>query len=127
MTTSNSPSQLVLLGYTFIGGALGAVSRGFLTHFGSDPIDIFIANIIGSFVLALALTVPALAKPERQALLGSGFAGGFTTLSGIAILAVLGKLSPDIVVAYISLSIVFGLLAYWMGDAVGRRIKRASK
>jgi len=127
MTTSNNPSQLVLLGYTFIGGALGAVSRGFLTHFGSDPIDIFITNIIGSFVLALALTVPALAKPERQALLGSGFAGGFTTLSGIAILAVLGKLSPDIVVAYISLSIVFGLLAYWMGDAVGRRIKRASK
>jgi len=127
MTTSNNPSQLVLLGYTFIGGALGAVSRGFITHFGSDPIDIFIANIIGSFILALALTVPALAKPERQALLGSGFAGGFTTLSGIAILAVLGKLSPDIVVAYISLSIVFGLLAYWMGDAVGRRIKRASK
>jgi fluoride ion exporter CrcB/FEX len=127
MTTSNSPSQLVLLGYTFIGGALGAVSRGFITHFGSDPIDIFITNIIGSFILALALTVPALAKPERQALLGSGFAGGFTTLSGIAILAVLGKLSPDIVVAYISLSIVFGLLAYWMGDAVGRRIKRASK
>jgi fluoride ion exporter CrcB/FEX len=127
MTTSNNPSQLVLLGYTFIGGALGAVSRGFITHFGSDPIDIFITNIIGSFILALALTVPALAKPERQALLGSGFAGGFTTLSGIAILAVLGKLSPDIVVAYISLSIVFGLLAYWMGDAVGRRIKRASK
>ncbi|MEY4079140.1 MAG: hypothetical protein RIS80_909 [Actinomycetota bacterium] len=117
----------MLLGYTFIGGALGAVSRGFITHFGSDPIDIFITNIIGSFILALALTVPALAKPERQALLGSGFAGGFTTLSGIAILAVLGKLSPDIVVAYISLSIVFGLLAYWMGDAVGRRIKRASK
>lgn len=116
-----------VLGFTFLGGALGSLSRGFITHFGSDPIDIFIANIVGSFILALALTVPALATPERQAFLGSGFAGGFTTLSGIAIISILGKLSPDIVVAYISLSVAFGLLAYWLGDAIGRRIKRATK
>jgi fluoride ion exporter CrcB/FEX len=127
MTMSNSSSTLKLLGFTFLGGALGAVTRGFITQFGSDPIDIFIANIVGSFILALAMTVPVLATPERQAFLGSGFAGGFTTLSGIAILAVLGKLSPDIVVAYISLSIIFGLLSYWLGDTVGRRIKRAGK
>lgn len=124
---SNSSTNLRVLGYTFLGGALGSLSRGFITHFGSDPIDIFIANIVGSFILALALTVPALATPERQAFLGSGFAGGFTTLSGIAIISILGKLSPDIVVAYISLSVAFGLLAYWLGDAIGRRIKRAAK
>ena len=124
---SNSSTSLRVLGFTFLGGALGSLSRGFITHFGSDPIDIFIANIVGSFILALALTVPALATPERQAFLGSGFAGGFTTLSGIAIISILGKLSPDIVVAYISLSVAFGLLAYWLGDAIGRRIKRAAK
>lgn len=124
---SSSSSSLKVLGFTFLGGALGSLARGFITHFGSDPLDIFVANIVGSFILALTLTIPALATPERQAFLGAGFAGGFTTLSGIAILSVLGSLSPDIVVAYISLSIAFGLLAFWLGDSIGRRIKRASK
>lgn len=124
---SSSSSSLKVLGFTFLGGALGSLCRGFITHFGSDPLDIFVANIVGSFILALTLTIPALATPERQAFLGAGFAGGFTTLSGIAILSVLGSLSPDIVVAYISLSIAFGLLAFWLGDSIGRRIKRASK
>lgn len=127
MTMSNSPVKIRLLVLTFVGGALGAVSRGYLTHFGSDPLDIFIVNVVGAFILAITATVPALATPERQALLGSGFAGGFTTLSGIAIITVLGKLSSDIAVGYIAFTIAFGLLAYWLGDAVGRRIKRVAK
>jgi fluoride ion exporter CrcB/FEX len=73
------------------------------------------------------MTVPALATPERQAFVGSGFAGGFTTLSGVAIIAVLGKLSPDVAAEYIALTIGFGLVAYWMGDIVGRRIKQAKR
>ena len=124
---SNSPISIRLLAFTFFGGALGAVSRGFLTHFGSDPLDIFIVNVVGAFILAISATVPALATPERQAFLGSGFAGGFTTLSGIAIITVLGKLNGDGATGYVLLTIAFGLLAYWLGDAVGRRIKRESK
>ena len=119
--------QLKILGFVFLGGALGAVTRGFITEFGSDPLEIFIANMVGAFILALSMTVPALATPERQAFLGSGFAGGFTTLSGVAIIAVLGKLSPDVAAEYIALTIGFGLVAYWMGDIVGRRIKQAKR
>ena len=125
MTTK--PSSVRLLGYVFMGGALGAVTRGFITEFGSDPLEIFIANLVGAFILALSMTVPALSSPERQAFLGSGFAGGFTTLSGVAIIAVLGKLSPDVAAEYIALTIGFGLVAYWMGDIVGRRIKQARR
>ena len=119
--------QFKILGYVFMGGALGAVTRGFITEFGSDPLEIFIANMVGAFILALSMTVPALSSPARQAFLGSGFAGGFTTLSGVAIIAVLGKLSPDVAAEYIALTIGFGLLAYWLGDAVGRRIKQANR
>jgi fluoride ion exporter CrcB/FEX len=119
--------QGTLLVFTFVGGALGAVTRGFITEFGSDPLEIFIANMVGAFILALSMTVPALSTPERQAFLGSGFAGGFTTLSGVAIIVVLGKLSPDVAAEYIALTIGFGLAAYWMGDAIGRRIKQARR
>jgi fluoride ion exporter CrcB/FEX len=119
--------QGTLLVFTFMGGALGAVTRGFITEFGSDPLEIFIANMVGAFILALSMTVPALSAPERQAFLGSGFAGGFTTLSGVAIIVVLGKLSPDVAAEYIALTIGFGLAAYWMGDAIGRRIKQARR
>ena len=64
---------------------------------------------------------------ELEFKLEAGFAGGFTTLSGVAIIAVLGKLSPDVAAEYIALTIGFGLLAYWMGDTVGRRIKQAKR
>ena len=121
------PPSARILALVFAGGALGAVTRGFITEFGSDPLEIFIANMVGAFILALSMTVPALSSPERQAFLGSGFAGGFTTLSGVAIIAVLGKLSPDVAAEYIALTIGFGLLAYWLGDAVGRRIKQANR
>jgi hypothetical protein len=40
---------------------------------------------------------------------------------------VLGKLSPDVAAEYIALTIGFGLVAYWMGDIVGRRIKQAKR
>ena len=79
--------QLKILGYVFLGGALGAVTRGFITNFGSDPLEIFIANMVGAFILALSMTVPALSTPERQAFLGSGFAGGFTTFSSLALIS----------------------------------------
>lgn len=121
------PPSARILTLVFAGGALGAVTRGFITEFGSDPLEIFIANMVGAFILALSMTVPALSSPERQAFLGSGFAGGFTTLSGVAIIAVLGKLSPDVAAEYIAFTIGFGLLAYWLGDAVGRRIKQANR
>jgi fluoride ion exporter CrcB/FEX len=116
-----------ILGLTFLGGALGALTRALVTNFGSDPLEILIANIVGAFILALAMTLPVLNTPERQAFVGSGFAGGFTTLSGVAIIAVLGKLSPEIAIEYISLTIGFGLLAYWLGDVVGRRIKQVGR
>jgi len=82
-------------GYLFIGlgGALGAISRVFLSKFLPSfflniPLKILCINILGCFVLGLLTEIMALHWPASiniKHFLVQGFLGGFTTFSAFAL------------------------------------------
>lgn len=114
-----------------LGGAMGAVSRFLVGNIvgkalGSAwPYGTFIINIVGCFCMGVLMTVIV----ERQLLpaawrlfLCVGFLGGFTTFSsfGYETISLInnGKLLEAI--AYVSGSVLLGLLATAIGVYVGR-------
>jgi CrcB protein len=83
------------VGLVFIGGAAGTLSRYGLTLLIPDwsgvPVATCGINAAGAFLLGLLLEVLALGGPDRgrrrllRLLLGTGFLGGFTTYSALAV------------------------------------------
>ncbi|WP_044575370.1 fluoride efflux transporter FluC [Arthrobacter alpinus] len=136
--------SLALIG---IGGSLGAAAREGLVlaipDAGGIPWAIVLANVVGAFVLGLLLSslaraasqnpprpdvadTPALPRRRRlQLLLGTGFCGGFTTYSTLAV----GMVSlSGTAVQGVGPAAVYGLgtvlvggVATWVGMALGSR------
>jgi CrcB protein len=111
----------------FLGGALGTLARLALgLWFGPDTfMSPWIINVVGSFVLGLL--VSALwtrdATPEwLKAGLGTGLLGGFTTMSAIT-LAAAGALTATVFVVF-ALDVLLGLVAAWVGLALGTQIAK---
>lgn len=85
----------VYLGIVGFGGAVGAETRYLLTNVSapamSAPAIIFVINVVGSLLLGLLLESLALRGPDEgvrrrlRLLLGTGFLGGFTTYSTLAL------------------------------------------
>lgn len=75
-----------------LGGAFGTLCRygvnESLPHDGLFPLSTFVVNVVGSFVLG-ALLALLLARGTRgeplRLLFGTGFLGGFTTYSALAV------------------------------------------
>lgn len=119
--------------YISIGGAAGAVIRQLtegLTLFGyrgDFPLNTFIINISGSFILALFLTIAfEVMEIDGDLRIGisTGFLGAFTTFSALckesAILMEGGKLF--LASTYISSSLLFGFGAAYFGILVARKV-----
>ncbi len=76
---------------TSAGGALGAVVRwslteGFPVASGRFPWTTLLINVVGSGLLALLPLFPAVRRrPWLALLLGTGFLGGFTTMSAASV------------------------------------------
>lgn len=126
----------VYLGLVFVGGTAGTLAR-----FGLDeaipataglPLGIFVINIVGAFALGLLLEGLLRRGPDDggrlvlRLLLGTGFLGGFTTYSALALDSVLllGAGRPVEGIAYLSLSVLLGLGATAAGIALGRLARR---
>ncbi|MEN9971333.1 MAG: hypothetical protein RL146_634, partial [Actinomycetota bacterium] len=77
----------------FLGGGLGALLRyalgsGLELSLGSTlagMLSLFIVNVTGAFFLGIVSFHPFFANENRKSFWGSGFAGGFTTMSGVAL------------------------------------------
>ena len=136
--------SLILVG---LGGSLGAAAREGLVlalpNDGGVPWAILLANIVGALILGLLLSTltrhasqhpsPAPARrgamlPRRrslQLLLGTGFCGGFTTYSTLAVgfMSLSGTASQgtSVAVAYALGTVVLGGVATWLGMAWGSR------
>ena len=108
---SFSPRLALLV---FLGGALGTLARfelDVLLDFG--PL-LFVVNILGSFVLG-AVSADSKGNNESRAFFGIGFAGGFTTMSGVSLLLlVAGDVLPMMSV-YMFVMFGLALLAYYTG------------
>lgn len=116
------------------GGTAGTLSRYGVTQWlGSDglfPLDTFAVNVTGSFVLG-ALLAALLVRGDDEArtarlLLGTGFLGGYTTYSALAVQtdALLRDEHIALGLGYALGTLVAGLIAALAGVAAGRMLAR---
>ena len=73
---------------TFVGGALGAVSRFSLAVVWDQFWSLILINLLGAALLGYLAGSSRFSSTGAQAFLGSGFAGGFTSMSAVALLFV---------------------------------------
>jgi CrcB protein len=116
-----------MLGYLFLGGALGSMARyvvfeAMQAGFTSPQAELFalsFVNLTGSWFLGLSARYPGLQSPWCRNLWGLGFAGGFTTMSGITLFVDSQGLSWPI-----ALMLFAGLLSYGIGFRQGQWFSR---
>lgn len=110
-----------------VGGAVGVETRFLITDAVapamSAPAITFVINIVGSLLLGVLLEALALRGPDQgvrrrlRLLVGTGFLGGFTTYSTLAVDAatLLADGHPDAGIAYGLGSVIAGVLAAAVG------------
>ena len=132
--------QAKVLGAVFLGGAIGSIAR-FLVILGVDELALqdlsqelvatSIVNLAGAFLLGFVHVIGAYRSETWKGFFGPGLAGGFTTMSGLALItagAELG-LSQDGYLYWIAVAIqlVLGIFTYWLGTQLAsRRSKKAA-
>jgi CrcB protein len=113
-----------LLPLVFIGGALGTSLRYAIELFvGNLPQGQIIltsfVNLLGAALLGFVSVHKFFASPSRQGLWGVGFLGGFTTMSGLAVITAgsdlgLSAVGP-IYWLLVLMQLVTGVAAYRLG------------
>ncbi len=117
-----------------LGGALGAMTRAYMTTFfpgaiGAFPLSILMVNITGCFIMgmitelfAIYLSVPLFIN----AFLTTGFLGGFTTFSAFALEfgLLFEKNLHGHALLYVSASVIVSLLGFFSGLRLIRFLPR---
>ena len=121
-----------VLGLVWLGGAAGTASRYLLSTAVpvrlSGPAVILLINVVGAFLLGLLLERLARGGPDtgRRRLVrlsvGTGFLGGFTTYSALALdtVTLAGDGRFGAAAAYGLVTVVVGALASIAGIGLGR-------
>jgi len=114
------------------GGLVGSVARYWLAGWTQQwtgsafPVGTLVVNLLGSFIVGLVMTFSlerGLISPEVRFLLGTGFCGGFTTMSTFSYETMaLVQYGGDTTgaVANIAITLVGCLAAVWLGNLTGR-------
>lgn len=117
-----------------LGGTIGVATREVLTllvpTLGGLPVAIGLVNLLGAFLLGVlyeALTRPAGERPAARTLrllLGTGFCGGFTTYSALAVdtALLLGDGQLGAAAGYALGTVLLGACATWGGIALGHAV-----
>ena len=108
----------------FLGGGIGSLLRyligsGLEISLGSNlagMLSLFLVNVTGAFFLGIVSFHPYFANENKKSFWGSGFAGGFTTMSGVA-LFVYQQSSVTIT----SVMFALGFFAFAAGVALGKK------
>ncbi len=120
--------------WVVIGGGIGSVLRYWISGAALAawpgtmlPIGTIIVNILGCLVIGVLAGVSdarGLIGPEARAFLFTGLLGGFTTFSAFALEAVNSSRSGAWMTAAtnVAVSVVFGLMAVWLGRAIALRV-----
>jgi fluoride ion exporter CrcB/FEX len=126
--------QALVLLAIFFGGALGSALRYlvFLAVEGSSLTEPEIAlaatsvvNLTGALFLGLVQAWSP-STSTKLAFWGTGFAGGFTTMSGLTLVTQQQNLGPfgngTVFWLAVTLQLILGVLAFWLGKKLsGRR------
>lgn len=122
-------SSALLVG---LGGTLGTGSRYLLTevlpHPYQLPLAVFMINVVGAFLLGLLIERLATGKPEQgtrrriRLMAGTGFLGGFTTYSALAMdsVSLLHAHRPAVGLAYALGTVLLGAAASGLGVGTAR-------
>ncbi|CAB4945061.1 unannotated protein [freshwater metagenome] len=108
------PKELPTTALVFLGGALGSGLR-FSFGLQIEPLQLlFLVNLLGTLLLGVVngKTWPSWVHP----LVGTGVAGGFTTLSGLS-LFLNEHLATDPLATLVPIAVMFalGFVAHWAG------------
>lgn len=108
--------QIIIVG---LGGAIGSMFRYamyFISKQESFPIATLLINIAGGFLIGVIMGL-SLRQNNWTLFLATGICGGFTTFSAFSFenlqLIQNGKITTALL--YISLSILLGITATWLG------------
>jgi fluoride exporter len=115
----------------FVGGALGTLAR-FAVGLGIDRANLenlagqlvatSIVNLAGAFLLGVVHSIGTSRTETWKAFFGPGLAGGFTTMSGLALITAGSELgASNLSYLYwiaVSVQIAVGVLAYWFGKQI---------
>jgi CrcB protein len=118
--------NFALLFAIFLGGAMGSLAR-YLVWLGSGQVGVSlvvfdlvattVVNMAGAGFLGFVHSRAFKASEKTRAFWGSGFAGGFTTMSGLALITAGSALGlSEIGYLYwlgVAAQFVLGILAYW--------------
>ena len=129
-----------VLGAVFLGGAIGSIAR-FLVILGVDELALqdlsqelvatSIVNLAGAFLLGFVHAIGASCSETWKSFFGPGLAGGFTTMSGLAVITAGAELGLSSV-GYlywiaVAIQLVLGIFTYWLGTQLAsRRSKKAA-
>lgn len=117
------------LALVVFGGAAGTLSRfgvnEALPDGGLFPWATFTVNVVGSFALGVLLAALLTRRTELRLLFGTGFLGGFTTYSALAVETDTLLRGDHVVlgIAYAFGSVLAGLAAALAGVALGSRTR----
>ena len=105
----------------FAGGAIGSSVR-YLTGLALNPLaDLFLVNLLGALLLGVFYSHPWFSSSEKKAFWGTGFAGGFTTMSGVGFWLVYGSfLSFGGILVTLAMFLA-GLGCFLLGKRIGVR------
>jgi fluoride ion exporter CrcB/FEX len=121
------PNKAKLLGYVFLGGALGAMLRylifeamaGLASYPTYELIALFVVNLAGTFFLGLTARYPYFQTETRRNLWGVGLAGSFTTMSALTLWIDYQGLGIEVIAMFAA-----GFALYWLGFELGRKAAR---
>ncbi len=118
------------IGLTFAGGALGTLFRigadyGINQLVGTslgELLGLLVVNTLGAGVIGWLNGDPRMTSNGRRAFWGVGFAGGFTTMSGIALFLLLSAGFDPIAIAIAVGMFGLGFVAYWASHTLTSRL-----
>lgn len=113
------------IGLTFFGGALGTLIRFGISEGTTSLAALFAVNLLGALLVGLFAAHSWFKSESRRNFWSTGFAGGFTTMSAIAILPLTETIEPASLVVTVAVMVVGGFFAYWLGLKIGKRVTPA--
>lgn len=108
--------KIKLIGFTFLGGAIGSIARYALTLDFEPLVWLWIVNLGGTFLLGYVQVHKAFKSSESQSFWATGFAGGFTTMSGLVVFEA-SQVGNSFL--NLALQISIGVVLYWLGRLFG--------